>query len=363
MSKKIISAALAALLVASVAAVSAAAEEVTAEPAGATVTVEKSGTTGKFKFDASSWNSNNICFYIWDETTGLKGSKDGWVEGNNWGSKKIRGTKLEDGIFESYEIDIPEGDEIYVIFHDPDTNLQTFDCVLNPSAIDDTARLTGNNLENPVDSEKKAAEVLFDNSGLTAKLCITSSGKVQGSSVVPGMNKAKEVAKFILKYQGTQEKLTNADVVTQDTVNAALSAFGVSGEEVFAEYQALNGEEGYDYKPEKEKEAKTFLGISDGDTESKADGETESKTDSTASTGSTASTASTASTGSTAAGTASKAGTTTKGTAATTGTTGTTAAATEAAASTGDTTGTATFAVVLLGAAVVMFAARKKVEE
>ncbi len=366
MNKKFISVILASLLMVSTAAVAASAEEVTEEAAGAAVAVETSGeATGKIRFDASSWNSKKILFYIWDDTSGLKASKEGWVSEDTWGSKnKIAGEKVEgeEGIFESYEFTIEEGHDVYVIFHDPAT-AQTFDCVLTPDALGDTAELTGEILENPVDSEQRAMAVRFKNSGLTSKLCITSSGKVQGETITPNMDVAYEVAKFIFKYQGTKEKISNADVVTQETVDAALNAFGTNGADVFAKYTAIKGSgtelesENGGYTDDKEAEAKKLLGIKD---EEKKDDENKDNNSSNNSSSNSSSngTSSTSSTG----GSTTNNRTTTTTTTGTTTTTASTADA-EAAAATGDTTGTAAFAAIFLGAAAVMFAARKKTED
>ena len=367
MNKKFISAILAALLMVSTAAIAASAEEVTEEPAGAAVSVETSGETGKIRFDPGNWNSNKINFYIWDDTTGLKASKNGWVSDNTWGTKKaIGGTKLEDGTFESYEFDITPGNAVYVIFHDPDRG-QTFDCVLTEAAFGDVAERTGEILENPVDSDQRAEAVRFKDSGLTSKLCITSTGKIQGETVPSSMDTAKEVATFIFKYQGTQDKNTKADVVTKEVLQEAFGRFNTSAEAVFDAYKALEGTEiatkdggeNGGYTAEKEKEAKKLLGLEE---ESNDTSSTASEGGDTSSSGDTSSTNSTA-TGGTTGGTTGAGNRTTTTTTTTTAGTTTTTDGTGASTETGDTTGTAAFAAIFLGAAAVMVATRKKFEE
>ena len=152
MNKKFISVIMAAILAVSAAAVSAGAAE---------VEVEKSGdTTGKIRFSMDGWNADDdLCFYIWakngdGETRHLYNG--GWQDGDNWGSKKLKGTKVEgeEGVYESYEIEFWDGWDYFVIFHDKTTDAQTYDCVFNSNAIDQTAHMTGNWIENPVDSEK-----------------------------------------------------------------------------------------------------------------------------------------------------------------------------------------------------------------
>jgi LPXTG-motif cell wall-anchored protein len=354
MNKKVISVALAAVMAVSASAICASADE---------VKVEKSGTSGTFTFDPGDWNSNKVCFYIWDTSTTptTYATKDGWVEENTWGSKKkTGGTKQDDGTFESFELEIPDGHEVYVIFFDPDLGAQTFDCVLTGDAIGDKAVRTGEMLENPVDSEKQAEAVRFENSGLTAKLCVTSSGKIQGSTITPQMNCAKEVATFVFTYLGQTEKLSGEQIITEDSVANAISAFQTDADSVWAEYQTFEGQEGYN--PD---EAKKFIKPSGSDDATETDSEkkddTKSSDEDDDDDESKTSTSSKSSTTTSSASTASKSSTTTTTT--TTGTTTTGTASTEAAAETGDTTNTAAFAVVLLAAAAAMFFARKKVED
>ena len=347
--KKIISAALAGVMMLSAAAIVASADEVKTETAGAQAAVETSGdATGTIKFDPGDWNSSKIQFYIWDETAepNLHLTKDGWVEVDPWGSnKKIGGTKLDDGTFESWEFTIPDGHDVFVIFNDPAIG-QTFNCVLTADAFGDTAERTGEICENPVDSEKTAEAVRFRDSGLTSQLCITSSGKIQGETVTPNTDRPLKVAEFVLNYLGKEEKISHEQIVTEANVAEAISRFETTADDVWAKYQTLEGQDNYNaeeakkmIKPTEDKKDDKNSDDDDDD-ESKASGTnntTSNKTTSTAGTGSKAAT--------------------------TTGTTSTATASTEAAASTGDTTNTAAFAIVLVAAAAAMILARKKVEE
>ncbi len=353
MGKKFISILLSLVTAVSVFAFTAAAEEVTEEPAGAEVTVERSGSTGTFKFDSGDWNSNNICFYIWDTTDPAQtmyATKNGWVPDNPWGSKKLRGTKVEgeEGVFESYEVDLPEGHDIYVIFHDPDTNAQTYDCVINSSAFGDTAYMTGNSLENPVDSEKTAIEAVFQNTSECgpAKV-ITSSGNIVGDVIAPSTDCPLTVAKFMYNYWGQQEKLSGADIVTEETVNNAIAAFGTTADEVWASFQSLEGQAGYENYSTIEADVKKMLKISDGtSTDSDDDSDDDNASNTSSKSGTTTTT------------------TTSKSTTTTTKTTSKAAAAGDTTATaTGDTTGTVAFAVILLVAAAAIVVTRKKVQE
>lgn len=352
MGKKFISILLSLVTAVSVFAFTAAAEEVTEEPAGAEVTVERSGSTGTFKFDSGDWNSNNICFYIWDSTDPanvMYATKNGWVPDNPWGSKKLRGTKVEgeDGVFESYEVDLPEGHNIYVIFHDPDTNAQTYDCVINSSAFGDTAYMTGNSIENPADSEKTAIEAVFQNTGDCgpAKV-ITSSGNIVGDVIAPNTDRPLTVANFIYTYWGKQEKLSGADIVTEDTVNNAISEFGTTADEVWASFQTFDGQEGKENYSAIQADVKKMLKISDGTATDSDDDDDDNSSNTSSKSGTTTTT------------------TTSKTTTTTAKTTSTTAAAGDTTTTaTGDTTGTVAFAVILLVAAAAIVVTRKKVQE
>lgn len=350
MNKKFISVIMAAILAVSTAAVSASAAEVEEEP---------SKNAGTIKFDASKWNAEYVNFYIWDETTDPDQfcSIDGWTDVNKWGSKKkLGGTKVEgeDNIFESFEIDFSgrEDHDIFVIFQ---SDVQSFNTVLNESCIGHTAHLTGNILENPVDSEKTAEEAEFDN-GVGSQLVITSSGKLQGTTVTPSTDRPGKVAEFVLTYLGQKEKLTQEDIVTEQSVADAINAFGTTADEVWDSYLKLNGREGYN-----EAEAKKFIkptSASD-DTSSTSDDTSSTSSDTSSTSSSTSSTSSTTST-STTTKTASK-----STTAATTTAAATTGAATTdgAATATGDTTGTVAFASILLASAGVIALTRKKVQD
>lgn len=230
--KRLLSAILAAAMI-----VAAASTSISASAAA--VEEETSGATGTIKFDPGDWNSKKIYFYIWDDQTGECASKNGWTADNMWGSKKIAGKKLDDGTFESYEFEMPEDHDLFVIFYDPDKGAQTLDCYINADAFGDTAKRTGEILENPVDSEKSAFPVKFEKSGLTTKLHITSSGKIQGEIITPNMTPAKEVANFIVNNYGAVDKVTSEPVVTLDGIKAALTAFKVTPDQVWAEAQQM----------------------------------------------------------------------------------------------------------------------------
>lgn len=338
MNKKFISVIMAAILAVSATAVSASAAEAETEPSKA---------SGTFFFDPGDWGTDaTVCFYVWDATTSEFATKNGWTSDNTWGSAKKLGGTVKDGKYESFEIDLSgkENDKVYVIFHNKDTGGQTFDCVINDSAFGCTASRTGEMLENPEDSKKQAEAVAFDGgSGLGPAKLITSTGKVQGSIILPDTDRPDTVAKYVLKYLGQTDPENGTVLVTEQSVADAIAGFETTADEVWEKYKTHSGEENYN-----EEEAKKLI----KPTEEKKDNDN-SKTDGANSTSSNSSST-----------TSSKSSTTTTTTTTGTATTGTgTTTADGGAAATGDTRGVVAFAGVLVAAAGTILATRKKIED
>lgn len=357
MNKKFISVVLAALMLTSTAAISASAAEVEAE---------KSGASGTIKFNMGDWNPNDkVSFYIWaKDPNGAKtlyGSKNGWVEDNNWGSKQTNGTKVEgeEGVVESYEINFDEvaGRDIFVIFYDQATGIQTYNCILSEAAIGQTAVMTGETIENPEDSEKVCIAAVFEGvDGSGPQKVITSTGNVVGTIIAPNENGANSVANYVYKFLGKKDK-SGVECVTDEKVANAISEFGTTADDVWAEFQSFKGKEGYEEYDAKEADAKKFIKPTSGEEEKKDE---EKKDDNSSNNSSnTSSNSSSKSSTTTTTGTASKTSTTT----AVSGGSTSSAADAGAAAETGDTTGTATFAVILVAAAAAMILTRKKVQD
>lgn len=357
MNKKFISLIMAALLAVSAAAVSASAVETDEKTAGAEVSAEAAADEDKktFFFDSGDWNSSAINFYIWDGKTGEYATgNNGWVTDNTWGSKKkLGGTVVEGkpGVFESYEVDFSgkENDPIYVIFHDPNSNAQTFDALINASVYGHTASRNGVIYENAVDSDKTAEGVSFDGGdGLGIAKVITSTGKIQGDIIHPSVDPAEAVAVYVLKYQND----TKANV-TKESVQGAIAEFGTDADTVWARYTAHKGDANYpDYSDENEAKAKDLIAPSSSTDTSSTSSDNSSSTSSTSSTGTSSTKKTTTVAGSTTTGTT---------TATTSGSTTTTGSADTA--STGDTRGVVAFAGVLVAAAGTIVATRKKIED
>lgn len=202
---------------------------------------------GTIFFDASEWKSSKIYFFIWDETDDTFANKNGWVYSNTWGSKKLAGTLVEgtDYVFESYEIEFIDNHDLYLIFYDPNSGAQTYDCVLNSSAMGDTAYITGVCLENPVDNDRTCIEARFQNADCGPKLEITSSGKIVGEYIAPNINRPKQVAQFVYKYYGKKDSVSGNDIVTVENVANAIEAFSTNADDVWSEFQNFDDDPYY----------------------------------------------------------------------------------------------------------------------
>lgn len=351
MNKKFISVIMAAILAVSAAAVSAGAAEVETEKSG--------DTTGKIRFNMGDWNHDDyICFYIWakngDETRHL--SKEGWEPDDNWGRKKLYGTPVEgeDGIVESYDIEFWDGWDYYVIFHDVTTGAQTYDCVFNANAIGQTAYMTGNTIENPVDSEKTCIEADFDGvDGCGAYLQITSTGNIVGHAKASQDDGKKIVANYVFEKMGTLDK-SGVECCTEEKVANAISTFNTTADDVWAEFQTMDGHEA------KDEDAKKLIKPTSGSNDTSSSDGTSSAGNTSTNSGS-STTSSNTSTASNSNSTGNKTNTTTGGT--TNTSTAASATGDTTATETGDARGVAAFATVLFGAVAAIFATRKKIED
>lgn len=87
---------------------------------------------------------------------------------------------------------------------------QTYDLTMNLSCLGDTAYVTGNKLENPVDSNKTVLEALWkNNKDQGPHLVISSIGNIVGSTVVPGETLDSIIEAFVANYPSiaTEEKV------------------------------------------------------------------------------------------------------------------------------------------------------------
>ena len=154
-------------------------------------------------FDANGWKSfNRIYCHIW-----VMGGDSfyGWQTPYEE-CQKVSGTKYSYDLTKlTGSIDISggmkEGGKYGVIFS-ANTGIQSYDCTIGRECIGDTAKLTGNQIENPVDSNKRGDEVVWtNNSGKYGPhLALTSIGNVVGSKLAPGETGIQVIGDWIPTY-------------------------------------------------------------------------------------------------------------------------------------------------------------------
>ena len=138
------------------------------------------GNTINFKVDTNIWKSSfkAATCYVYEH---------GGDKLITWGSKK--GNMTKNGDVWSFDLDkagitLESGKQYGVIFT-ADWGVQTCDLIMDSSCIGATAFLTGDQVENNVDSNKKSYVVHWDGKDpkkLGPPICITSIGKIGRAS-------------------------------------------------------------------------------------------------------------------------------------------------------------------------------------
>lgn len=200
MSKKVLSVLLAVMMVFGIASVA---------------TVSAAEDSRRIYFEApEEWQSATVCYaHIWNE----KGEVAAWQ------TKKEKMTPVDENSKAEWYYDVPEsknGEEYnLVIFSAPSpVEKQTFDTVMLPSCFGDTAYVTDEVIENPVDSTQTAIVAAWKNNPEQgAHVTITSTGKVVGTAMVPGETSDSIIAAFVAAH-GDPEDAKNywPDLITEE---------------------------------------------------------------------------------------------------------------------------------------------------
>ena len=253
MFKKIVSIAIAAMMVASTAAIAVSAAETdsaavaAAEDSVAVAAPDGDSSVGAddsnssevgagnkiyFEVDTNLWkNFKVIDFFLVDHTTG-----DQII---TWGSKKGAMTDEGNNIW-SFDLDklgIDLSSGIYGCNFAADWGAQTCDLIIGAPCIGDTAYLTGDQVENNVDSNKKSYYVKWrkaDASKYAPPRQITSIGNVIGEAYWEGEDAYKMLLNFI-KSDG-KDGLTNAlkfnGKTVQQTLDDTAKALGLGQDDI-----------------------------------------------------------------------------------------------------------------------------------
>lgn len=164
----------------------------------------EAGNVIKFDVKKSGWSNVKTVFcHTWK------------VDGELpvWQSKKERckydpstGIATYDLSKANYQISKSDGKNYLVIFS-ANTGMQTYDTVMSGACIGDTMYCTGEEIENPVDSEKKAKVAKWENhSDCGPQKKITSTGKIVGSALPEGQTDAVMLAQYLIDYYDDEAK-------------------------------------------------------------------------------------------------------------------------------------------------------------
>lgn len=234
MFKKVMSVALAATMVASVGAVAVNAAEVeevavaaedssavgaeNSSEVGADNSSEATGATTKIYFDveSSGWNNyKNIYCHIWRPD----GKGGDWP---SWQSRKELCVKEEDGRY-SYDTSktgntiSPSDGNLYCVIFSANTGVQTYNTIMSGSCLGDTCYITGEEVENPEDSEKKATVAAWrNNSNCGPQRVITSKANVIGTALAEGTTDVTLMADYLTKYYNDPGKLEHTQKLIND---------------------------------------------------------------------------------------------------------------------------------------------------
>lgn len=201
--KRIISIALALVMLLSVAVVAVSAAEVndsnvgadSGNSAGADSSSSSSGSGSTIYFDASGWkNVTQVYCHIW---------KRGGDSFFNWMTKKEKCTKEGDlWAYDCSKVSLKSNEDYCLCFAADPSKIQTYDTTFSEKCFGDTVKLTGNKIENPVDSEKKADEAVWTkNSGSYGPhLAFTSIGNIVGSKLCPNEKGTEVIGDWVPTY-------------------------------------------------------------------------------------------------------------------------------------------------------------------
>lgn len=250
MFKKIVSIAIAAMMVASTAAIAVSAAETdsaavaaaedsaaVAAPDGDSVGAESGdaavgGNSISFQVDRNLWkNFKKVYCYLYEH-----GGDEIIVWGSNKGAMTDAGNDTFTFDFDAKGITIESGKQYGVIFSG-DWGVQTCDIIFDSSVMGDTAYLTGDQVENNVDSNKKSYYVKWKNadaSKYAPPLCITSIGNVIGEALWAGTTRYELLLNFI-KSDG-KDGLSNAlkfnGKNVQQTLDDTAKALGLGQDDI-----------------------------------------------------------------------------------------------------------------------------------
>ena len=201
MYKKLTSIVLSAAMMVSVAATAAV-------PAYAAESKEDVSAANTINFDVkkSGWNNVKTIFcHIW--------KADGTGEWPAWQAKSEKCKYDSSTGIATYDLSMTGNDikatdgKVYCVIFSANTGMQTYNSIMSGKCIGDTLYCTGNQIENPEDSEKKALEAQWENNkDCGAERKITSTGNVVGTAFPDGENDTTMMATYLIAYYNDTAK-------------------------------------------------------------------------------------------------------------------------------------------------------------
>ena len=169
-----------------------------------------------FNVKKSGWsNVKTVYCHIW--------RADGTGDWPDWQTKKEKckydfstGIATYDLSMTGHNIKKSDG-KLYCVIFSANTGMQTYNAIMSGKCIGDTLYCTGNKLENPEDSEKRANEAVW----VKTKDCgpekkITSSGNVIGTTLPEGDTDASMLACFLVAYYDCPEKMDKVPALVKE---------------------------------------------------------------------------------------------------------------------------------------------------
>lgn len=166
----------------------------------------EAGNVIKFDVKKSGWNNVKTVFcHVW--------KADGSGDWPAWQSKKEKckydastGIATYDLSMTGNTISKSDG-RVYCVIFSANTGMQSYNAIMSGKCIGDTLYCTGNQLENPEDSEKKANEAKWENnSDCGPEKKITSTGNVIGSAFPEGESDVTLMATYLVAYYNDEAK-------------------------------------------------------------------------------------------------------------------------------------------------------------
>lgn len=198
----------------------------------------EAGNVVKFDVKKSGWNNVKSVFcHIW--------KADGSGDWPAWQSKKEKCKYDSSTGIATYDLSktgntISKSDgRVYCVIFSANTGMQSYNAIMSGKCIGDTLYCTGNQLENPEDSEKKANEAKWENnSDCGPEKKITSTGNVIGSAFPEGESDVTLLATYLVAYYKddaktslTQKLLDELKVSPVDVMGAVTDRLNATNNE------------------------------------------------------------------------------------------------------------------------------------